>query len=94
MNDFFVGTILSSVGFLFVGAVLWLLIIVSVVLLLWGGLKKSWKGFFFSGLAILIPAIILSTQKGFFILFLFLPLLAFVIAYLVNNPPPNDLTSV
>jgi len=85
MNDFFVGTILSSVGFLLIGAVLWLLIIISVVLLLWAGLKKSWKGFFFSGLFILIPAIILSTQKGFFILFLFLPLLAFVIAYLMRT---------
>ncbi|USK58191.1 hypothetical protein [Peribacillus asahii] len=85
MNDFFVGTILSSVGFLFVGAVLWLLIIISVIVLLWGVLKKSWKGFFFSGLFVLIPAIILSTQKGFFILFLFLPLLVFVIAYLMKT---------
>ena len=85
MNDFVIGTIFSGVGFLVVSALLWLLIIGSIVFLLWGAFKKSWKGVLYSGIAFLIPAIILSTQKGLFLLYLFLPLLAFVVAYFMKS---------
>jgi hypothetical protein len=84
MNGIVIGTIFSGVGFLVVSALLWLLIIGSVVLLLWGVFKKSWKGILFSGIAFLIPAIILSTQKGLFLLFLLLPFLSFVVAYFMK----------
>jgi hypothetical protein len=85
MNDFLLGSIFSDTGFLYVSAILWLLIMASILLLLWGIWKKTWQGYFFSGLTFLTPAIILSTQKGLFSLFLFLPLLAFFIAYLLKK---------
>ncbi|MEQ2526721.1 hypothetical protein EKG37_10685 [Robertmurraya yapensis] len=63
--------------FLLVGIGLWGLLILGGLLFLFGLWKKSWLAHFFSGLALLVPAIILATQKGIFILFILLPFIAF-----------------
>jgi hypothetical protein len=81
MEIFSVGFITSHIGFLLVGLFLWGLIIASGLLLIWGLLKKSWKSLLISGLAFLIPSITLSTQQGWFRLFLLLPLIAFSLAF-------------
>ncbi|WP_394232170.1 hypothetical protein [Niallia oryzisoli] len=69
-------------GLFLVAVFLWGLILVSVLLTMWGLLKKSWKAFVWSGAAIIIPSIILGTQRGLFSLFFLLPLIALGAAYL------------
>ncbi|KAA9023826.1 hypothetical protein [Niallia endozanthoxylica] len=69
-------------GLLFVSIFFWGLIFVSVCLSIWGLWKKSWKAFVWSGTAFVIPSIILATQKGLLTLFILLPLLSLVAAYL------------
>ncbi|WP_449622042.1 hypothetical protein [Robertmurraya sp. Marseille-Q9965] len=63
--------------FLLVGIALWGLLIFGGLLFLYGLWKKSWLAYFLCGLTLLIPSIILATQKGIFILFILLPLVAF-----------------
>jgi hypothetical protein len=72
-------------GFLLVGFILWGLMIASVLLFIFGLGKKSWKLFTWSGMAFLIPSIILATQKGLFSLFLLLPLIAFGAAFYMHK---------
>ncbi|WP_338453102.1 hypothetical protein R4Z09_15255 [Niallia oryzisoli] len=67
---------------LFVAVFLWGLIFVSIFLAFWGLFKKSWKAFVWSGVAFVIPSIILATQKGLFSLFILLPMSALGAAYL------------
>lgn len=81
MGSFSLGIILGHWGFYLVGFLLWGLIVASGVLLIWGIWKESWKALMASGIAFLVPAIILSTQHGWFSLFLLLPLSAFVLTY-------------
>lgn len=75
----------GEIGLFVVGFILWGLIVASGLLFLWGLWKRSRKAFLTSGIAILIPAIVLSTQQGVFLLFLLLPVLAFVFAYFTKK---------
>lgn len=80
-----IDSIVSGIGLLLVGIVLWGLIIASALIFLWALWKKSSKAYLWSGLSFLIPAIVLSTQGGSFLLFLLLPVLAFVLAYFTRK---------
>jgi hypothetical protein len=75
----------GNIGFFVVGFILWGLIIVSALSFLWGLWKRSRNAFLTSGITILVPAVVLSTQKGMFLLFLALPVLAFVLAYFTKK---------
>lgn len=66
--------------FFLVGFGLWGLILLSAILLIIGLWKKSWLSLFFSGLTLLLPAVILSTQRGWFTFFIFIPLIIFWVA--------------
>jgi hypothetical protein len=85
MNDFLVGIIWGHVGFFLVGFILWGLIAVSGIFFILGLFKKSWKAFLISGVTILVPAIILSTQHGWFNLFYLLPVAAFGFSYFTKK---------
>lgn len=63
--------------FLLVGIGLWGLLILGGLLFLFGLWKKSWMSHFISGIVLLIPSIILATERGWFTLFFLLPLLVF-----------------
>jgi uncharacterized membrane protein YfhO len=67
-------------NFLLVGIGLWGLIILGGLLFLFGLWKRSWLSHFLSGIAFLVPSIILATNKGWFTLFILLPLVVFGIA--------------
>ncbi len=77
---------LQGVGFVVIGFVLWGLIVGSIVLFIMGLLNRSRKHFLYSGIAFLIPAIILSTQQGWYRLFLLLPVAAFVVSFFTRTP--------
>jgi hypothetical protein len=64
-------------NFLLVGIGLWGLLILGGLLFLVGLWKKSWLSYFFSGIVLLVPSIILATERGFFTLFILLPLIVF-----------------
>lgn len=66
--------------FFMVGIGLWGLMIVSGLLLIYGLWKKSWVSLFISGIASLVPFISLATQKGWFGLFILIPLFIFGLA--------------
>lgn len=69
--------------FFLVGIVYWLLIGASVLLFVWGLLKRSWSAFLWSGIALAIPtiSIYVGGAEGWFRLFGLLPLLLFGLAY-------------
>jgi len=71
----------DNMGFFLVGFILWSLIVVSLVLLIGGFWKKSWKAFLVSGLAMLVPSIMLTTQQGWFSLFVLLPLMVLGLSF-------------
>jgi hypothetical protein len=81
MGVFSVGFILGHWVFFLLGFFLWALIIAAGVFFIWGLWKESWKSFLISGFAFLAPSIILSTQHGWFSMFLLLPLASFGLAY-------------
>ena len=72
-------------GLYLIGALLWGLIIAGIILLIWGLFKKSKLLLVWSGAALLTPAIVLSTQQGWFYLFLAVPLAAFAAAFAVKR---------
>ena len=63
------------------GVLLWGLIIAGIILFIWGLVRKSRLLLVLSGAALLTPAIVLSTQQGWFYLFLAIPLAAFAAAF-------------
>lgn len=67
------------------GVLLWGLIIAGIILFIWGLVKKSRLLLVLSGAALLTPAIVLSTQQGWFYLFLAIPLAAFAAAFTVKK---------
>lgn len=83
MELFMFSSIWFDLSFFFVGMIFWGLMIVSGLYFIVGLVKKSAKAFFISGLAFLIPSITLSSQEGYYLLFLLLPLLAFLLAFLL-----------
>lgn len=85
MGFFFLGSIISSIGFISIAALLWGLIITSVVLLLFSFKEKSWKLLLFSGLVFIIPGLVLFTQGGAFRLVLVFPVLAIVLAFIMKK---------
>lgn len=68
-------------GFLFVGIVLWGLIVASVLLFIWGVWKNKWKSFLMSGLAFMIPSIIFFMAQGWLRLLIIVPVISFALAY-------------
>ena len=85
MNNVFIETLISNIGFISIAALLWGLIIVSGISFVVGLLRKSWKAHLLSGLTFIVPGIVLSTQQGYYSLFLLLPLIAFVLAFLIKK---------
>ena len=67
--------------FLLVGIVLWLLVVGSVVLFLWGLYKKSWKALLISGIAFIIPAYSFIGTDGWVRLLALVPVVAFILAF-------------
>ncbi len=67
------------------GVLLWGLIIAGIILFIWGLVRKSRLLLVLSGAALLTPAIVLSTQQGWFYLFLAVPLAAFAAAFTVKK---------
>lgn len=63
--------------FFLVGFGLWGLLILGVFLFLFGLWKKSWLSHFISGIFLLVPGIILATQKGWFTFVILFPLIVF-----------------
>ncbi len=85
MSFFSAGLILSHWGFYLIGFLLWGLIVASGVLFIWALWKESWKAFLISGISFLIPSVVLSTQHGWFSLFLILPLTAFILSFFTKK---------
>lgn len=85
MSDFLLGSIMSSIGFISVAIILWGLIIAAGVLLVIGFVRKSWKALMYSGLAFIIPGIILFTQGGSFRLLLLYPMIAIIFAFVLKR---------
>lgn len=85
MSDFLLGSIMSSIGFISVAIILWGLIIAAGVLLVIGFVRKSWKALMYSGLAFIIPGIILFTQGGSFRLLLLYPVIAIIFAFVLKR---------
>lgn len=69
--------------FFLVGIVYWLLIGASILLFIWGLVKKSWKAFLWSGIALLIPSIsfFAGDAEGLFRWMGILSLILFGLAY-------------
>lgn len=68
-------------GFYWVGRIFWLLIGASILLFIWGLLKKSWKALLISGIALILPSLyFLGAENGFRLLG-FLPLIPLFLAY-------------
>lgn len=68
-------------GFYWVGFVFWLLIGVSLLLLLWGLSKKSWKALLMSGIALVLPSFYFFGAENWFRIVAFLPIICFLLAY-------------
>ncbi|WP_147534658.1 DUF4175 domain-containing protein [Bacillus marasmi] len=85
MEFFMLGLNWGDWGLLFVGVVVWGLIIAAALLFLWGIWKKAWRALLISGIAFLVPAIMLFTQPGYTRLFILLPILAFILAYFMKK---------
>jgi len=85
MSDFLLGSIMSSIGFISIAIILWGLIIAAGVFLVIGFVRKSWKALLYSGIAFIIPGIILFTQGGPFRLLLLYPLIAIIFAFVLRR---------
>ncbi|KKK36343.1 hypothetical protein WQ57_19860 [Mesobacillus campisalis] len=85
MGSFFVGSIMSGIGFLTISLFFWGLIVAAGLGFVLALLRRSWKGFMFSGTAFLIPGIVLASQEGYYYLFLFFSPLAFIMAILFKS---------
>ncbi|MEH7335018.1 hypothetical protein V7161_20530 [Neobacillus drentensis] len=70
-------------NFFLVGIVYWLLIGASILLFILGILKKSWKAFLWSGIALLLPSIAMfaGDTEGLFRWIGVLSLILFGLAY-------------
>lgn len=73
--------------FFVVGIVYWLCIGVSILLFIWGLLKKSWESFLWGGIALSLPtiSIYLGGAEGWFRWFGVLPLILFALAYFTKK---------
>lgn len=85
MEDFLLGWSMGDFGLILVGIIIWGMIIASGLLFLFAIWKKSWKAYLISGLLFLVPSIMLFTQPGATRLFILLPLLAFVLAFIIKK---------
>jgi hypothetical protein len=85
MSNFLLGSIMSSIGFISIAIILWGLIIAAGVFLVIGFVRKSSKALMYSGLAFIIPGIILFTQGGSFRLLLLYPLIAIIFAFVLKR---------
>jgi hypothetical protein len=85
MNSFFVGSVMSSIGFLTIGFIFWGLIAAAGIGFVIALFRRSWKGFLFSGGAFLIPGVVLASQGGYYWLFLLFPLLSILMAIFFKN---------
>jgi hypothetical protein len=85
MSDFLLGSVMSNIGFISIAVFLWGLIIAAGVFLIIGFFRKSWKALLYSGLALIIPSIILFTQGGPFRLLLLYPLIAIIFAFVLKR---------
>ena len=71
-------------GLLFMGILLWSLVIASVVLFVYGLWKRSWKALVWSGAALLLPMGLIAFDGSgsmWFKLSIVPPLLIFAVAY-------------
>lgn len=80
-------------GLFLMGILLWSLVIAAVVLAIIGLWKRSWKALAWSGIALLLPTLLISMdgQGIWFRLAILLPLLLFVAAFLMKNQKMQSL---
>ncbi|MBT2569994.1 hypothetical protein [Planococcus sp. ISL-110] len=80
-------------GLFLMGILLWSLVIAAVVLAFIGLWKRSWKALFWSGVALLLPALLISMdgQGIWFRLAILLPLLLFIAAFLMKQQKMQSL---
>lgn len=80
-------------GFFLVGIILWSLVIASIVLLIAGLWKRSWKALAWSGITLLPPMLLIfmGGEGIWFRLCILLPLLLFVAAFLVKQQKMQNL---
>ena len=68
--------------FLLVAIVLWILVVGSVLFILWGLFKKSWKELLIGGIAFIIPSISFVGTEGWVRLLALVPIVAIVLSYI------------
>ena len=68
-------------NFHWVGLVFWVLIVVALLFLVIGIVKKTWKPLIISGLAFLLPSLYFGGAENWFRLFVLTPLLPFILAF-------------
>ncbi|WP_225218426.1 hypothetical protein [Planococcus wigleyi] len=75
------------VGFFLVGIVLWSLVIASIVLVIIGLWKRSWKAIAWSGIALLPPMLLIfmGGEGIWFRLCILLPLVLLIAAFLMKQ---------
>lgn len=80
-------------GLFLMGILLWSLVIAAVVLAIIGLWKRSWKALVWSGVALLLPTLLISMdgQGMWFRLAILLPLLLFVAAFLMKYQKMHSL---
>lgn len=81
-------------GLFLMGILLWSLVIASVVLLVYGLWKRSWKALLWSGAALLLPMGLIAFDGSgsiWFKLSIVPPLLIFIAAYLMKNRKEHSL---
>jgi len=85
MHDFFLGTVMSSIGFISIAVLLWGLILVSVIFLVISFVRRTWKSLLYSGIAFIIPGIVLSTQGGIYTFILLYPIISIIFAFVIKR---------
>lgn len=85
MLDFVLGSVMSSIGFISIAVILWGFILVSIVFFVIGFVRRSWKALLYSGLAFIIPGIVLSTQGGLYLFILLYPIISILFAVVIKR---------
>ncbi|WP_216829713.1 hypothetical protein [Alkalihalobacterium elongatum] len=77
--------LIANIGLYVIGFLLWGLIVASIISVIIGIWKKSWKSFLFSGLTLFVPAIVLATQPGWLRLMVGIPILLVILAFFTKR---------
>lgn len=67
--------------FFLLGLLFWSLVAGSLLLFIGGLLKKSWKALLISGVAFLLPSLIIGGAQGWMRMIVIMPWIAFLLSY-------------